>query len=238
MLLKQIKKYSDPHSDESEFIDLAIEESEALLQRVNVSMSEGEEQYRLQKLQRRLSSHNRLPSATPDYQSRLPANLVGLTRSFSERKLLKSGIWIKLKSRRRLIVFLFSDFLMLTEASNSVTDLDALRDDNTKLKLYRAPIHLDNIWLLKEAEAAKVPDSHKNSKDFRALEIEAQDLTPLHVHIKADEYDDWVESIAAAKRRLRGFNTHSATDNQNSVRGTLKITILSCNNLFSGKALF
>ena len=241
MLLKQIKKFSDPDSDEFKFIDLAIEECESLLQRVNVSMKEGEDQYRLQRLQRRLSSHGRLSSVSIDNNSgntKLPVNLAGLTRTFSERRLLKSGIWTKLKSRRKLIVFLFSDFLMLTEASSGDTDSEALHDDEIKLKIYRAPIHLDNIWLLKEVEASKVPDSFRNSKEFRALEIEAQDTHPLHVHIKSDEYEDWVEAIASAKRHMKSHNRQTPTTNYVSVIGTLKMTIFSSTNLFSGKHIF
>jgi hypothetical protein len=240
MLLKQIKKYSVPESDEFRFIELAIEESEALLQRVNVSMKEGEDQYRLQKLQRRLSAHHCLSSISIDSmtgQSKLPANLSGLTRTFSERKLLKSGIWIKLKSRRKIMVFLFSDFLMLTEATSGDTDFDALRNDDTKLKIYRAPIHLDNIWLLKEVEASKVPEAFRNSKEFRALEIEAQNLNPLHIHIKSDEYDDWIEAITGAKRRLKIENTSNPGSSQDSVRGTLKITILASTNIISGRKI-
>lgn len=235
MLLKQIKKYTSANIDE--FIDVAIEECEALLQRVNISMQEGEEQYKLQKLQRRLSSHGRLSSITLESltsQSKLPTNLAGLTRAFNERKLLKSGLWIKLKSRRKLLVFLFSDFLMMTEAVSGDTELNLLHNDEAKLKIYRMPIHLDDIWLLKEVEAAKIPDAYRDNHEFRALEIETCDVSPLHVHIKADEYEDWVETIASAKRRLKVSNTHDIANPQSVIRGTLRLSIQSASQLYTG----
>ena len=242
MLLKQIKKETDSESDEFKFIDLAIEECEALLTRVNISMKEGEDQYRLQKLQRRLSTSSRLSAINLDTlttaQNRLPANLAGLTRTFSERKLLKSGIWIKLKSRRKLIVFLFSDFLMFTEAASGVTDISLLQDDDAKLKLYRVPIHLDDIWLLKEVEASKVPEAYRNAKDFRTLEIEAHDLQPLHVHINTNEYDQWIDAIASAKRRLKVSNLNDMHVAQGDILGTLKMSLLSASNLYQDGSYF
>lgn len=231
MLLKQIQNYTTHETDEYKFLHLAIEESESLLNRVNISMQEGEEQHKLQRLQRRLSSHTRIGSSLGlDHStSRLPSNLAGLTRTFSERKLLKSGLWIKLKSRRKLLVFLFSDFLLLTEATSGDTDLSLLENDSSRLKVYRSPIHLDSIWLIKEAEAAKIPESFRGNSEFRALEIEAQDLHPLDVHIAAAEFDGWVEAIAAAKRRLKVSASNTAPTT--SSIGTIIINLLNTLNL-------
>lgn len=218
MMLKQILKYTQSPSEECNLLAIAIEESENLLERVNKSMLEGDEFEQLVQLQRRLSSHSK-HSHSENFAvgtGKLPENLVGLTRNFGERKLLMKGLWIKLRSRRKLLVFLFSDFLLLTEATSGETDLNTMNDEEAKLKIYRKAVHLDDIWVMREAESSKVPNSHQNDNDLRALELEAHDFQTLFVHVPANEFDDWIDSISMAKRRLK---TNQPT--QNASKGTL-----------------
>jgi hypothetical protein len=228
MLLKQIQKFTEISSEECNILAVAIEECQELIERVNKAMLEGEEFEKVAQLQRRLSSHGKF-SANVITDGKLPSSLNGLTRNYGERKVLKNGIWTKLRSRRKLLVFLFSDFLLLTESASGETSLDILGSEEERLKIYRKAIHLDDIWLIKEAEPLKVPTQFQNLPNLRALEIEAHDSQPLLVHVPGDEFDDWVQSIYDAKRMLKSnveFQTVSS-----DIKGTLRVTIESANSL-------
>ena len=235
MLLKQIQKYTESPSEECNLLAIAIEESECLLGRVNKSMLEGEEFEQLSQIQRRLSTHGKFSnSETFSSVGKLPEKLTGLTRNFGERKLLKTGIWTKLRSRRKLLVFLFSDFLLFTEANSGETELTLLHDEESKLKIYRKPIHLDDIWLMREAESSKIPNQFQNCTDLRALDLEAHGTQPLLIHLPTEEFEEWIDEISVAKRKLK---TNVSTQNytQTALLGSLRLTILSASSLPSGK---
>ena len=238
MLLKQIQKYTPSTSDECNLLAIAIEESENLLERVNKSMLEGEEFDHLVQLQRRLSHNGKFETTAAhsfDGQGgKLPEKLTGLTRNFGERKLLKTGIWTKVRSRRKLLLFLFTDFLLMTEASTGETELTLLEDETSKLKIYRNALHLDDIWLIREAESSKVPNHFHNMSDIRALEIEAHGSQPLLVHLPVDEFEDWIESISVAKRKLKIITPQSQSDSHD-ILGSLRLNILSASHLPAGK---
>lgn len=237
MLLKQIQKYTMNPSEECNLLAIAIEESEGLLERVNKSMLEGEELELLAQLQRRLSSHGKFShSESFSSDGKLPESLAGLTRNFGERKLIKSGIWTKLRSRRKLLVLLFSDFLLFTEASSGETDLNLLQNEDAKLKIYRKAIHLDDIWLMKEAESSKIPSNYQNSLDLRALELEAHDNQPLLVHVPAEDFEEWINCIYIAKRKLKTvFPMNNPSNYQSStLLGSIRLTILCATTLPSG----
>lgn len=238
MLLKQIQKYTNSPSEECNLLAIAIEESENLLNRVNKAMLEGEEFERLCQLQRRLSSHGKFTHPSADHSSKLPKSLTGLTRNFGERKLIKSGLWIKLRSRRKLLVFLFSDFVLMTEASSGETDLSLLDDEETKLKIYRNAVHLDDIWVMREAESSKIPSQFLNCTELRALELEAHGTQPLLVHLPVHEFDQWIESISMAKRKLKimASSTSNPESTSNNILGSLKLSIASSSSLPSGKS--
>lgn len=232
MLLKQILKYSDQSSEEGTLLAVAIDESQHLLDRVNQSMLEGEEQEKLLQLQRRISGQYRRPSIKLKNESShsvvLPANLAGLTRSFGERKLIKSGIWIKQRSGRKLLTFLFSDFILLTEAQNVDTTIEILDDESVNLKVYRKAIHLDDIWSLQESEST--------SAEHRTLLLEAHEqASPLLVQIASDEYEDWIELISSSKRSLK-ISVPKPNVGADTQIGILKITILSADNLSPSSA--
>ena len=227
-------------SEECNLLAIAIEESEGLLERVNKSMLEGEEFEQLSQLQRRLSNHGKFShSENFSSEGKLPENLAGLTRNFGERKLLKCGIWTKLRSRRKLLVLLFSDFLLFTEAASGETDLSLLRNEEAKLKIYRKAIHLDDIWLMKETETSKIPNQYQNCHDLRALELEAHDNQPLFIHLSSDDFEEWIEMISIAKRKLKTIVPTSNSSNQQSstLLGSIRLTILCATTLPSGNHL-
>lgn len=227
-------------SEECNLLSIAIEESEGLLERVNKSMLEGEEFEQLSQIQRRLSIHGKFShSENFSRDGKLPENLAGLTRNFGERKLLKTGIWTKLRSRRNLLVLLFSDFLLLTEAASGETDLNLLRNEEAKLKIYRKAIHLDDIWLMKESETSKIPNQYQNCYDLRALELEAHDNQPLLIHVSSEEFEEWIDTISIAKRKLKSiFPANNSSNQQSSAPlGSIRLTILCATTLPSGKYL-
>ncbi len=236
MLLKQIQKYTTSSSEEFNLLAIAIEESENLLERVNKSMLEGEELEQLSQLQRRLSHHGKYDSNFQE-SGKLPDNLAGLTRNFGERKLVKTGLWVKLRSRKKLLVFLFSDFLLMTEASYGETELSILQDEEAKLKIYRKAIHLDDIWLMKEAESSKIPSQFHGCPDLRALEIEAHGFLPLLVHLPSNEFDTWIDCMSVAKRKLKTVAPiqNSPQPISNDILGSIRLTVASCSQLPAGK---
>jgi hypothetical protein len=243
LLLKQIQKCLCPESGEYSLVSLAISESQNLLDRVNKAMLDAENQLQVLSVQRRLSASHRRFSRSFDFgmrehrrelpTSKLPENFAGLTRALDERQLLKSGLWTKLKSRRPLLVYLFSDFLLLAESASGTTTAALLDDENAKLVIYRAPIPLDSIWLVKEGSLAAASTNACNLENSRVLELEAQDCQTLLVSIAASEFDSWIESIATAKRSLRSRKNDAGTPTKSagSYTGTLEISVKTALNL-------
>lgn len=242
MLLKQIQKYTRVPSEECNLLAISIEECENLLERVNKSMLEGEEYEKLAQLQRRLSGNGRLSNSfnseiLPENGGKLPANLAGLTRNYGERKLLKTGLWLKLRSRKKLLIFLFSDFLLMTEASVGETNLQILEDEDSKLKIYRKAIHLDDIWLMKEAESSKIPHQFQNCPNLRPLELEVHDSPPILFHLSSDEFENWINLISIAKRKLKitaplpTNNQQKFNSNNEDSIGSIRIKICSSSDI-------
>lgn len=247
LLLRHIQKFTQPDSEENSVLALAIAESQDLLNRLNAAMAEAENEVKVLSIQRRLSqarplSHSRaalsfdamdlLPSGWKHKldPALLPADFSGLTRALGARQLLKSGLWVKLKSRRKFLVFLFSDFLLFAEVAGGPTVLAALQDDTSRLKLYRNPLPLDEIWMLKEAPPAQCPSSVSDAADYRILELEAHNCERLLAHVPAAEFDDWCAAIEHAKGALRHKtpSTRSPPGNQASY---LSLEILSAEGL-------
>jgi len=241
LLLRHIQKYTETESNENTVLALAIAESEDLLNRLNVAMAEAENEIKVLNIQRRLSqsrtNYHVRPVLSFDHAWKstfldhrvLPTDFSGLTRALGARQLLKSGLWIKLKSRRKVLAFLFSDFLLFAEASSGPTSLSSLEDEAVQLKMYRNPIPLDEIWMIKEGPPALCPHSITNSSEYRILELEAHNCDPLLVHIPVSEFEKWRTTIESAKRALKYQTSFEPVASKSC--GTLTLNIMSATGI-------
>lgn len=118
LLIRQILQYT-PHGQDRALIERALVTAETILEAINESIREQEGQDRLKELSNRLWVGNG------------QLDLTAPTRYMGQRQLLKEGVVMKTKSRRRIRAVLCSDILVLVdEATGSV---------------YRMPIPLSDI---------------------------------------------------------------------------------------------
>ncbi|CAL4061181.1 unnamed protein product, partial [Meganyctiphanes norvegica] len=151
----------------------------------------------------------------------LPERLVfnSLTNTLGPRKLLHTGVLHKAKSRKELVAFLLSDFLLLTMPSKSVascTTLAALErhlSDN-KCTMYRKPMFLSDL----QEEADKDSELCLSLKSPQSGDVHLSAPT-------ANERNNWLKKIAMAKNHLSDTERSLLQRNQSKFLGRTEIRI-------------
>jgi hypothetical protein len=106
LLIRQIMQYTQ-HGQDRIQIEAALVSAESILEAINESIRDQEGQDRLRELSKRLwVGHGQLDLTAP-------------TKCMGPRRLIKEGVLIKAKSKRRLRVVLCSDILVSVEESTS-----------------------------------------------------------------------------------------------------------------------
>lgn len=104
LLIRQILQYTQ-HGQDRKQVELALLAAESTLEAINESIREQEGQDRLRELSKRL------------WVGQGQLDLTAPTRYLGQRRLIKEGLLMKTKSRRRLRAVLCSDILVLVEES-------------------------------------------------------------------------------------------------------------------------
>ncbi|XP_042857323.1 intersectin-1-like isoform X5 [Penaeus japonicus] len=148
LLIKELLKYTPEGHPDHHNSQEALVAATTLCAQVNEAVSQRDNTDKLEWMQRQVICEG--------LQERLVFN--SLTNTLGPRKLLHTGVLNKTKSKRELVMFLLSDFLLLTTPSKSVashTSLAALERALTSLSctMYRKPMFLTDVRIEVDKES-------------------------------------------------------------------------------------
>ncbi|XP_037801441.1 intersectin-1-like isoform X12 [Penaeus monodon] len=148
LLIKELLKYTPEGHPDHHNSQEALLAATTLCAQVNEAVSQRDNTDKLEWMQRQVICEG--------LQERLVFN--SLTNTLGPRKLLHTGVLHKTKSKKELVVFLLSDFLLLTTPSKSVashTSLAALERALTAVSctMYRKPMFLTDVRIEVDKES-------------------------------------------------------------------------------------
>ncbi|XP_057199114.1 intersectin-2b isoform X1 [Triplophysa rosa] len=204
----------------------ALEKAELLCFQVNEGVREKENSDRLEWIQ----SHLQCEGITDN----LTFN--SLTNCMGPRKLLHSGKLFKTKSNKELYAFLFSDFLLFTQAVRQFTSTGTDRlfspKSNTQYKMYKTPVFLNEVLVKHPSDPSSDEPVFHISHIDRVYTLKTENI---------NERTAWVQKIKAAseefietekKKREKTFQSRSMKANG---IGRLLVTVLEAMELKSFK---
>ncbi|XP_056623500.1 intersectin-2b isoform X2 [Triplophysa dalaica] len=181
----------------------ALEKAELLCFQVNEGVREKENSDRLEWIQ----SHLQCEGITEN----LTFN--SLTNCMGPRRLLHSGKLFKTKSNKELYAFLFSDFLLFTQAVRQFTSTGTDRlfspKSNTQYKMYKTPVFLNEVLVKHPSDPSSDDPVFHISHIDRVYTLKTENI---------NERTAWVQKIKAAsedfietekKKREKTFQSRS-----------------------------
>ncbi|KAL3883381.1 hypothetical protein ACJMK2_029651 [Sinanodonta woodiana] len=183
LLIEKILKYTPVGHPDHQHLTEALAKAEELCNQVNEGVREKENSDRLEQLQK-LVICDGLPE-------KITFNSV--TNCLGPRKLVHSGVLYKSKSNKELVVFLFNDFLLLTQANRPVGSMSSIQQiftprNSMHFKMYKTPLVLNEVMIKKPTE-----------EDADPCQFQLNHVDRLY-HFKCsnqNERDTWIKKIEA-----------------------------------------
>lgn len=141
-----------------------------------------------------------------------------------DRALLHEGLILKNKSSRKLLVYLFTDYIILTHS----------RPGSKPYSLYRTPLMLDALSI---REAAKIPNKDTGILDSTCFQIIVdEEVLTLRASSVADKLV-WITKVTNAQNAVHQEGALNQKKPHTSVEniGTLNIQLLGVSGIESGQ---
>ncbi|KAA0711236.1 Intersectin-2 EH domain and SH3 domain regulator of endocytosis 2 [Triplophysa tibetana] len=200
--MKMIESTPEGHVDHVQLQE-ALEKAELLCCQVNEGVREKDNSDKLEWIQ----SHLQCEGITEN----LTFN--SLTNCMGPRRLLHSGKLFKTKSNKELYAFLFSDFLLFTQAVRQFTSTGTDRlfspKSNTQYKMYKTPVFLNEVLVKHPSDPSSDDPVFHISHIDRVYTLKTENI---------NERTAWVQKIKAAseefidtekKKREKTFQSRS-----------------------------
>lgn len=215
----------ESHVDHSQLRE-ALEKAEELCSQVNEGVREKENSDRLEWIQTHVQCEG------------ITENLVfnSLTNCLGPRKLLHSGKLFKTKSNKELYAFLFTDFLLFTQAVKQFTSSGSDKlfspKSSTQYKMYKSPVFLNEVLVKMPSDPSSDEPVFHISHIDRVYTLKTENI---------NERTAWVQKIKAAseefietekKKREKAYQARSM---KASGIGRLLVTIQEATELKSSK---
>ncbi|KAM9067136.1 intersectin-2 isoform 7-T8 [Sarcophilus harrisii] len=228
LLIKNILENTpESHVDHSS-LKLALERAEELCSQVNEGVREKENSDRLEWIQAHVQCEG------------LAEQLIfnSLTNCLGPRKLLHSGKLYKAKSNKELFGFLFTDFLLMTQAArpfpaSAGPDKLFSAKSSAQFKMYKTPVFLNEVLV-------KLPtDPSSDEPVFHISHIDR--VYTLRVD-NINERTAWVQKIKAASEQYietekrRREKAYQARSQKSSGIGRLMVHVIEASELKACKA--
>ncbi|XP_050737308.1 intersectin-1-like isoform X6 [Eriocheir sinensis] len=186
LLIKQLLKYTPEGHPDYYNTQEALAASETLCAQVNEAVSQRDNTDKLEWMQKCVTCEG--------LQERLVFN--SLTNTLGPRKLLHTGILHKAKSKRELVAFLLSDFLLLTTPNKSVASCTTLAMleralTSTTCTMYRKPMFLTDL---------RVEGDKDSEMCFTLVSPACGDIAVSAP--TTHERNNWLKKIAIAQKHI------------------------------------
>uniref|UniRef100_A0A8B9GXL5 Intersectin 2b n=1 Tax=Astyanax mexicanus TaxID=7994 RepID=A0A8B9GXL5_ASTMX len=215
----------DSHVDHSQLRE-ALEKAEELCSQVNEGVREKENSDRLEWIQNHVQCEGITESLVFN----------SLTNCLGPRKLLHSGKLFKTKSNKELYAFLFTDFLLFTQAVKQFTSSGADKlfspKSSTQYRIYKSPVFLNEVLVKMPSDPSSDEPVFHISHIDRVYTLKTENI---------NERTAWVQKIKAAseefietekKKREKAYQARSM---KASGIGRLLVTIQEATELKSSK---
>ncbi|XP_045103343.1 intersectin-2-like isoform X17 [Portunus trituberculatus] len=216
LLIKQLLKYTPEGHPDCYNTQEALSASETLCAQVNEAVSQRENTDKLEWMQRCVTCEG--------LQERLVFN--SLTNTLGPRKLLHTGTLHKVKSKRELVAFLLSDFLLLTTPSKSVSSCTTLATleralTSTTCAMYRKPMFLTDL---------RVEGDKDSETCFTLVSPACGDIAVAAP--TTHERNNWLKKIAIAKKHISDterslLHRQQSKEKDRNIMGRVLVTVMA-----------
>ncbi|XP_064117346.1 intersectin-1-like isoform X7 [Macrobrachium nipponense] len=216
LLVKQLLKYTPEGHPDYHNTEEAFNAATTLCAQVNEAVSQRENTDKLEWMQRQVICEG--------LSERLVFN--SLTNTLGPRKLLHTGVLHKAKSKRELVAFLLSDFLLLTKPSKSVASCSTLASLERALAslnctMYRKPMFLTDL----KVETDKDSELCYTLISSTCGEIVVSAPT-------ANERNNWLKKIAIAQKHIQDterslLQRKQSKEKDLSIVGRVLVTVMA-----------
>ncbi|XP_063598046.1 intersectin-1-like isoform X10 [Penaeus indicus] len=221
LLIKELLKYTPEGHPDHHNSQEALLAATTLCAQVNEAVSQRDNTDKLEWMQRQVICEG--------LQERLVFN--SLTNTLGPRKLLHTGVLHKTKSKKELVVFLLSDFLLLTTPSKSVashTSLAALERALTAVSctMYRKPMFLTDVRI----EVDKESELSFTLTSPSCGDVAVSAPTP-------HERGNWLKKIAIAQKHISDtersiLQRKHSKEKDLSIMGRVLVTVMAGVSLY------
>ncbi|XP_071543645.1 intersectin-1-like isoform X3 [Panulirus ornatus] len=221
LLIKQLLKYTPEGHPDYHNTQEALTASETLCAQVNEAVSQRDNTDKLEWMQGHVTCEG--------LQERLVFN--SLTNTLGPRKLLHTGVLHKAKSKRELVAFLLSDFLLLTTPSKSVsscTSLAALERAlmSNSCTMYRKPMFLTEL---------RVEADRDSETCFILTSSVCGDVAVAAP--TTHERNNWLKKIAIAQKHIVDtersiLHRQQSKEKDMSIMGRVLVTVMAGVSLY------
>ncbi|XP_063874279.1 intersectin-1-like isoform X14 [Scylla paramamosain] len=216
LLIKQLLKYTPEGHPDCYNTQEALSASETLCAQVNEAVSQRENTDKLEWMQRCVTCEG--------LQERLVFN--SLTNTLGPRKLLHTGTLHKVKSKRELVAFLLSDFLLLTTPSKSVSSCTTLATleralTSTTCAMYRKPMFLTDL---------RVEGDKDSETCFTLVSPACGDIAVAAP--TTHERNNWLKKIAIAQKHISDterslLHRQQSKEKDRNIMGRVLVTVMA-----------
>ncbi|XP_066975777.1 intersectin-1-like isoform X23 [Macrobrachium rosenbergii] len=216
LLVKQLLKFTPEGHPDYHNTEEAFNAATTLCAQVNEAVSQRENTDKLEWMQRQVICEG--------LSERLVFN--SLTNTLGPRKLLHTGVLHKAKSKRELVAFLLSDFLLLTKPSKSVASCSTLASLERALAslnctMYRKPMFLTDL----KVETDKDSELCYTLISSTCGEIVVSAPT-------ANERNNWLKKIAIAQKHIQDterslLQRQQSKEKDLSIVGRVLVTVMA-----------
>ncbi|XP_068201300.1 intersectin-1-like [Palaemon carinicauda] len=216
LLLKQLLKYTPEGHPDYHNTEEAFTAATTLCAQVNEAVSQRDNTDKLEWMQRQVICEG--------LNERLVFN--SLTNTLGPRKLLHTGVLHKAKSKRELVAFLLSDFLLLTKPSKSVASCSTLASLERALSslsctMYRKPMFLTDL---------KVETDKDSELCYTLLSSTCGEIVVSAP--TAHERNNWLKKIAIAQKHIQDtdrslLQRQQSKEKDLSIVGRVLVTVMA-----------
>ncbi|XP_015589739.1 intersectin-1 isoform X6 [Cephus cinctus] len=225
LIVSKILEYTPPGHPDRQYLQEALAKAEEFCTQVNEGVREKENSDRLEWLQKHV--------VCDGLEEQLVFN--SLTNSLGPRKFLHHGILHKAKSGKELVGFLTNDFLLFAQPTKSLPvgqQFSFERNENQKFKMYRKPIFLNELSIVRESETG----NNDTSDQSRTIRLRDSKKIIVLLAPSSSECSLWIKRISEARKEfLENEKTHLQRQRSKQAQfgacGRILVTVLEGSSL-------
>ncbi|KAJ3337239.1 Intersectin 1 (SH3 domain protein), partial [Kappamyces sp. JEL0680] len=208
LLLRQILHYTAKTHPEYDATLIALQLSEEFLDQINNAIKEAQSIVNIERISKLVDLE--IPS---ELDLHMP------TRTLGNRLFLHEGVLQKNKSGRKLLAYLFNDFILLAQSKSG----------SKPYGLYRKPLLIEGVTI---GDAVRLPSKDTGPIDNTCFQIGYENEIITLRASNVSEKRQWINLVDIARKNYQTFNLKAASLSKPAADtiGTLNLILLSASH--------